>query len=137
MMRHMRRLFVLVALLAGGCGGSSSPVAPAPAPIPTASIVRSGNLVIDMCFALGGGLFSCGYHGVGENIGAGCGASVSGVTKSFMPNENTALDSNQWTYGATVRPHEQFVYRGSGLRVPSADGWTYSTAFTWTDIRCP
>lgn len=136
-MKTSRLSILLMALAASACSGAKSTVAPTPPPLPTASIVRVGNLAVEACVSLGGGVFSCRYHAVGENIGAGCGASVSGVTRTFMPNENTPFDANQWTYASTVRPHEQFVYEGIGLRVPPADGWTYTTTFAWTDVRCP
>ncbi len=133
----MRVLIVLTALLAVGCGSSST--APT-APILPASLTAQGTLSVTSCFAGTNGLFTCsGYSGTALNTGTGCAANVRGVTTTFDATTRAQTGTSGWTYAAMVKPGEQFAYTGTTLVLqgPLVGGWAYTSSISWDAVRCP
>ena len=64
----------------------------------------------------------CAFTGVMINTGTGCAANVRGTTTAARDNAGTQQTGTApWTYGAIVRPGEQFSYQLSTLlAIPSS-----------------
>jgi hypothetical protein len=61
------------------------------------------------------------------------------VTTTFNINTRAQVGVSNWSYGAIVRPGEQFAYNGAVLQVvgPLSGGWSYTTTMSWDNVRCP
>lgn len=124
----------VLVLVLGAC--SKSPTAPT---TPTAHLSPIfNNLAMESCSRDSPTSLICDYHGDARNTGPGCATNVRGVTRSYFPapNSSTVFDTNAWTYGEMVHANEQFVYRGTRLRIPDVE-WHYETTITWDNVSCP
>lgn len=136
----MRRLIVLLALVASACGSDSSPVSPTPVPIPAASLAFTGNLSVTGCLPSTGNLYSCvGFAGAAVNSGPGCATGVRGLTTSYDATTRAQVASSNWAYAPMVRPGESFGYNGITLVItgPVTGGWYYTTTISWDNVKCP
>jgi len=133
----MRRLIVLLAVLASACG-SESPVAPAPLPLATLSSM--GNLSVTGCTLGANNLYTClVFSGAAQNTGSGCASGVRGLTTSYDATTRAQVASSNWSYPSVVRAGEQFGYNGAVLIVPGplTTGWFYTTTMSWDTVKCP
>jgi hypothetical protein len=141
-------LLSVMACVASGCG-SSSPSAPTPAPIlpATLSSQPGGTLnALNNCDATrtlarvtGSATAQCAFTGVMVDTGTGCAANVRGTTTAARDNAGSQQTGTApWSYGAIVRPGEQFSYQLSTLlAIPSAGEFFWQSTAAWDDVRCP
>jgi hypothetical protein len=144
-------VLALVACVASACGGSSSsPTTPTPAPILAAVLTTpSGATLNDLtnCEAArlaarvitGSSIAQCGFSAPMINTGAGCAANVRGtLTASRDEAGSQPTGTAGWSYGALVRPGEQFSYPlNTLLSVPSSGKVYWVSAPQWDNVRCP
>lgn len=122
--------------------------APPPPPVLPANLVRTGGLSIpSQCEALRAQSWLLGvttatctsFSGTMQNTGTGCASNIRGTTIAYT-SADVQVGVASWTYGATVRPNEVFVYYGGALTVPSGNSttpaWRYSTTATWDNVSC-
>jgi hypothetical protein len=73
------------------------------------------------------------------NTGTGCAANVRGTTTAALDSAMSQQTGTAgWSYGAIVRPGEQFSYQlGTLLTVPSSGTFFWLSTPTWDNVRCP
>jgi hypothetical protein len=136
----MRRVLPIVILVGGvvaaGCGGKDSPVAPTPPPLAAATIQTSGTATWEACLS-----GNCLFQGEARNTGTGCAGDVRGVIR-FFNAASQQIGSAQWVLvaGRIVRPNEAFVYRSTvhvdAAVVSNSNGGSYQSEPAWTNVAC-
>lgn len=146
-MLHVARLAAVLAVLLVACESDtptdSEPETPGtPQPIQAANVTFSGaSAWVDCSIVDQTNPFArppeCAFQADARNIGAGCAASIRGVTRLYDSNARQVGGSLSWERLSTVRPNELFVYRTQ--RVPPETSQavrSYTTEATWTNVRC-
>src|SRR5262249_5135021 len=71
------------------------------------------------------------------NTGSGCAANVRGTTITARDQAMTQqTGSAGWSYGAIVRPGEQFTYQVNPWGVPTSGDFFWGPTAPWDDVRC-